>query len=189
MKSNYILNYAFGIITLTFILSCKQDEKIKVLNNSIESNLNKEILYPDSLEVYNPFENYKEENVLVPQLKIITSVNASCATCVSYINDWHSFSEELISKDISIPIVPIFYSDDDFQLLFYSCEESRIPTFNFPFYLDYKDEFSNLNTFVTENDSFKTMLIGKDNKILLIGSPLESEKIKELYLQQIRLNR
>lgn len=186
IRSKDILRTILPLCALLILFSCKEDRKIKALSDSIESNLNRKITIPDSLKEFKPFENYKNEDAFESNLKIVTSINASCATCVSKVNDWQLFSEELISKDISIPIIPIFDSSDDFQLLFYSCENLDIPTFNFPFYLDYNDEFSRENLFINENESFRTVLINEENKVILIGSPVDSPKLKELYQSKIK---
>ena len=50
------------------------------------------------------------------------------------------------------------------------------------------DEYVKLNKFMDETDGFETVLTDSKNNILLLGNPIHSIKIKELFLEKIQPN-
>ncbi len=57
--------------------------------------------------------------------------------------------------------------------------ELRDAEFNYPVIYDYRDEFHKKNNFAP--DPYRTFLLDRNNKIILIGSPVRSPQIWELY--------
>ncbi|MDR2968690.1 MAG: DUF1573 domain-containing protein, partial [Tannerellaceae bacterium] len=56
--------------------------------------------------------------------------------------------------------------------------------FDFPVCIDLKDELNKLNLFPSDM-TFQTFLLDKDNKVAVIGNPVHSLSVKDLYLKQI----
>lgn len=57
--------------------------------------------------------------------------------------------------------------------------------FSYPIFYDYTNKMNILNKF-PKNLQYQTFLLDKDNKILLIGSPIGNHHIWNLYKQIIR---
>ena len=56
--------------------------------------------------------------------------------------------------------------------------------FVYPVCIDEEDELNKLNCF-PENEGFHTLLLDKENKIVIVGNPIQNMKIKELYLKTL----
>lgn len=176
------------ILTVTVLLvsSCKENsyiENVESLKIIVKQTLGTKLVIPEDIFLYKPFTGYKLDSIAIQKAnyKIYTLINASCGTCIRKINYWANFSREL-----KIPIVLIFRSDDRFELLRYISSSKEINTFPYPFFLDKKSELMNLNKFMKESDDFQTILTDENNTILLMGNPMNSENIKELYLKELQ---
>lgn len=177
---------------LIFIcICCKKeqikDEKIKLFTNVVSENLGKELFIPEDLESYTPFQPYATDSIQLANssLKLYSHINTSCSTCLEDIDKWFSFASEV--KKYKIPIILICKSDkDNFESIKYLCETNKIKKFPFPFFLDIKDNYVNKNPFMNASKDFETVLTDKNNTILLIGNPLHSNEMKELYLKEIQ---
>jgi hypothetical protein len=177
------------LLNLFIIISCKDKEynkNVETLKSIVNSNLGKTIIIPDSLQLYKPFSQYIADSSEIKnaKIKIYSQINASCGTCIGYITKWESLSLEL--KKYNIPVILICQSDDDFELLRFFCESKKIMTFSYPFFIDIESEFLNSNPFMKKSDNFKTVLTDENNTILLMGDPILSAEMKNLYLKEIK---
>ena len=182
-------NYIMLFILFSIITACKnkdQVEKIESLKSVVENSLGKKLMIPDSLQVYSPFKNYIADStaVLNSDYKIYSKLNASCGSCISHINLWNDLASEF--RKYKVPIILICDSDDQFELIHYFCESGKIKDFGYPFFLDKKNEFAKINKFMMTDKNFETVLTDKNNTILLMGNPMASKGIKELYLKEIQ---
>ena len=127
-------------------------------------------IYGKDTMVFNMNGNYK----------ILLYVNSvGCTACKLQLQQWKGLMEEfsrLSKKEVSF----VFYispkDKTELELLLESEE------FVYPVCMDEEDEFNNLNCF-PENEDFHTLLLDKENKVVLIGNPIHNMKIKELYLK------
>lgn len=176
-------------IIIIFFLSCNKNnydkEDLESLTKVVKNTLGQELSIPDNIYLYKPFSNYKKDSVEIKnsELKIYAEVNVSCGTCIKKIRKWISFIEE--SKNSNIPVIIVMNSEDNFKLLKYMINSGDITDFPYPFFLDKDNEFSKINEFIKNSDGFKTILTDKNNRIILLGNPLQSEKMKELYIREI----
>lgn len=67
----------------------------------------------------------------------------------------------------------------------YGIFANLIKDFSYPFFLDKKKEFVKKNDFMGKFRGFETVLTDKNNTILLMGNPVKSKEIRELYLKTI----
>lgn len=56
--------------------------------------------------------------------------------------------------------------------------------FDYPVVLDTKGKLNRLNHFPTDT-RFQTFLLDKENKVLVVGNPVQKEAIKELFIKQV----
>jgi hypothetical protein len=177
----------FGVL---FLICCKRNNNasnIDTLKTIIEKAIGNKLILPKDLELYQPFTNYELDSLQIKNanLKIYKVINASCGNCVNNVNRWNLFSKEL--DKYGVPVILVFRSTDNFELLKNIITNmNEINSFPYPFFLDNENKFVKSNSFMTESDSFMTVLTDKNNSILLIGNPLNSQEIKELYLKEIQ---
>lgn len=183
-----IKSASIGILLALFFLSCynnKNREHEKILKAIVEENLGKKLLLPDSLIVYSPFSNYLKDSLEIStsNLKIYSYINASCATCVESMNSWikliHVFSK------YQVPVIIICDSKDNFELIKYLHESDAIKSFPYPLFFDVGKNFLKRNKFMEQSLHFETVLTDKNNTILLIGNPIYSKGIEEMYIKEI----
>ncbi|MFV0505960.1 MAG: hypothetical protein ACK5L5_04510 [Bacteroidales bacterium] len=161
--------------------------KITKLESVAEKALGKKLNLPDSLGIYAPFTNYLENDksdLLNSEYKIYSRIDASCGTCIGHINSWNELVPEFNKH--KVPIILICTSDDDFELIKHFYETGEILDFGYPFFLDKKNEFVQSNSFMLNDKGFETVLTDKNDNILLLGSPIQSKSMHDLYLQEIQ---
>lgn len=189
MKKN-IFKYLVVILCTTSIISCKKNQNSEVvdsLKSTIDLNLGKRLIIPDSLELYNFLSDSIDiKEIFNSELKIYTHIDASCGTCIESLMAWNNLIPELNRNNIDV--ILICTSDNKFELLKYYFESKEIDNFSYPLFLDHKNNFLKNNKFMLKSKNFETVLTDKDDSILLLGNPNYSNKIKELYFKEIKKN-
>ena len=56
--------------------------------------------------------------------------------------------------------------------------------FHYPLFIDVEDKFNSLNKLPAES-RFRTFLLDENNRIILIGNPVQNPKIRDLYIRTI----
>lgn len=74
-----------------------------------------------------------------------------------------------------------FFNPKDYEEL---CQFFKRDLFDIPICIDFKDELNILNNFPSLSQ-FHTLLLDKNNKVLVIGNPVQSEDVRSLYIKQI----
>lgn len=183
------LKLILEIIGVAIFISCTSNnqlsDKIKTLESVAEKAINRQLNIPDSLIIYSPFSSnlsYKDD-LFDSEYKIYSNVDASCGTCIGEINAWNELAPKF--DKFKVPVILICHSNDNFVLLKYFCENGEIGDFKFPFFLDYSNDFVEINEFMSYNKNFETVLTDRDNNVLALGNPIHSVKILEIYLNII----
>lgn len=188
----YMFNIIKSVIFIIFVdstISCQNREKHvkeKYLKSVVENCLGKKLMIPDGLIKYTPFHDYIADSVQLSNAiyKIYSHINASCPTCIRDIKLWNSLISDF--GKFKVPVVLICESDDNFELFKYMHETGEIKHFSYPFFFDVKRVFLTQNKFMKESQQFETVLTDKENNILLLGNPIRSKEMKELYLMEIQ---
>jgi hypothetical protein len=61
----------------------------------------------------------------------------------------------------------------------------KLNEFNYPAFIDEKDEINSLNQFPSGNRQFQCFLLDKENRVEIIGNPILNPQIEKLYKQKI----
>lgn len=193
MKNDITRILILVFISIT-IISCnnkKDRERIKHLTKEINNTIGKTLIIPDSLETYIPpyslmtqsdFEDQRAENTF--KLKLFSHIDASCGTCVESILSWDSIIPKLKKKNVQVNL--ICSSSSDFELLKYFFESEQINNFSHYLLLDNKNVFLEDNPFMSQSKNFETTLVNNNNEILLIGNPIYSKEMKDIYFEKIK---
>lgn len=157
------------IIVLLTIISCTRHNKITNEQKIIEKWFDKELVLPLIDEVPG-------------QRKIVSVVDGLCNPCVSTLSSWEKYLDEFHQQDTTLKII-IYMSYVDSSMF----DEIFNINQNLCKYLvfDKNNDFMNINK-LTNNPRFTTFLVDQDNKVKLIGSPVQNETLKNLYLEQIK---
>jgi len=181
------MNYLFKniknfviIIFLFSILSCKYYNAKK----NIDSLKNTEIQLPEKvIFIYdNKIYTYDTFNLINSKYKILTYISGGCHACYININRWKSLIDSL--KLYGIPV--LFYISVDDINYFKKILYPEIK-FKYPFIVDTLNLFYMKNKLYNyDNFHFYTFMVDKNNKIILIGNPAMSVRVKNLYFKTIK---
>jgi hypothetical protein len=83
-----------------------------------------------------------------------------------------------------VPVIFICYSKDNFELVKYLSENEKI-NFPFPYIFDTNDKFSQQNPLFKQGHPYQTVLVNKNNEILIFGDPTSSATIMDQYVTVI----
>ncbi len=173
---------------LIFASSCFEstNKTTSSLEGRIDNILGKSLTISSSLNLYKPFATYLADSteIVNSNYKIYSYINTSCGSCIASVDLWNKFSLRI--KKYKIPVVLVCGSNDNFEMFKYFCETAEIADFPYPFLLDSKGEYIKLNEFMAINSNFKTVLVNKDNSIVLLGDPTQSKEMEVLYLNEIK---
>ncbi len=191
MSKYRIKNLWFYLFFIFFSLACQSREKDTLesrLKIIIKNNIGKKLILPDSLRAYyisNSNCIADSNEISNANYKIYSHINASCPTCIRDIKLWNRIIINYFSN-LNVPVILVCNSKDNFELIKYIFEKGEIEDFSYPLFFDKKNEYTIENTFMKESQHLKTVLTDKENRILLFGNPIRSQKIKELYIKEIR---
>ncbi len=182
------INYALLIICAVCLTSCQnkqEKETIAKHRSIIDTTLGKKLKLPTVLSAYDCLNDYRSDSIGTsnPKFKIYSRVNASCGTCVDQIDQWGDLSSELGKYNTSIILV--CHSENNFEFIKHLCESGKIKEYTDPLYFDEENKFADLNSFMKRSKHFETVLTDRDDTILLMGNPLRSKAMKDLYIKEI----
>ena len=189
LKLNNIVKCSILFACFYSFTACKNNEtkaKEASLKSVVENCLGKKLILPDSLSTYKPFTNYIADSIEVSNatIKIYSHINASCPTCIRDIVLWNSIIP-YFSK-FKVPVILVCESNDNFEMVKYFHETREVKSFSYPLFFDLENEYIKRNKFMKESQQFETVLTDKENNILLLGNPIRSKEMKELYLKEIQ---
>lgn len=179
-----IMKISFSVYMVILILfsSCQNSNKNEIIS-LVKEWEGKEILFPTG-SVFTILERDTVEHAKNDvDYKIVTYVDSTgCMSCKLQLSRWKEFILELDTiSPKKIPFLFYFYPKNKSELNFIVYRN----TFNYPICIDEKDSFNKLNHFPA-NMMFQTFLLDRDNRVLAIGNPIHSSKVKELYLKIIQ---
>ena len=171
----------FFSIILLILSSCTEINKNKITDLVQEWNY-KEILFPKNLIFTSQGKDTVDFSLSNAEYKIINYVDSiECFSCRLQLNKW----QELITMMDSLTLKEIAFG---FFLQAKTVSELQDITqkynFKYPICFDEKGEFNYLNHF-PKQEGFQTFLLNKNNKVIAIGNPIHSPRIKSLYLSLI----
>lgn len=118
-----------------------------------------------------------------PKLKIVSYIDGTCGVCVSDLRKWKTIIEDFESyKNIEFVFYVNALDFDAFSKFVNKDEPYPIPLVN-----DSNNVFFERNA-LEKIKQFQTFLLDEKDEVIIIGSPLYSEKLRDLYLQEIKRN-
>jgi len=172
-------------IGIVLINGCNQDEKrnknVKIKDQLIDS-YHKSINLPDSLVLF--YDGDKRpialSNYLTENLKILSILGNDCQKCtVSELLFWDDFSMNYENID-KIELI-LVYSGPNYYFTNVLSKEIGV---QIPVLLDKSGIIQNQNT-LFDDPLYRTVLLDKENRILLVGNFINNMKLKKLYFEEI----
>lgn len=178
-------------IIITILLSClfftschipKKEEENKTwkeyARRIINSYINQPLNIPDSV-IYYDYQKNDIDSIFNSTIKIIFNVDIDCATCLMKFDYWNNFIQN-IKKECGQEIPILAYVNS-------SSRENISQTVNglwtHPWVYDKGFHFIDKNKL--HDNRFQVVLLDQNNKIRLIGNPLENEALGKLYKETI----
>lgn len=173
----------FVMFLLLLFVSCvnKGSDNIVSLLKEWE---HKEIVFPKKMY----FTIMLEDTILYDyqsEYKILTYIDSiGCTSCKLQLPAWKMLIEEMDSLYTDKVKFIFIFSPYRIQDINYAMLAAN---FKYPVYVDTYDSFANLNRFPSDT-KFHTLLLDKNNKVIVIGNPVYNPKIKELYMKVVSNN-
>lgn len=120
--------------------------------------------------------------------RMVVYVDSSeCTPCaLSKLRFWNPLIKEAQDKKINIDyifiIAPKPEDKDDVSM------EMEITDLRSSIYLDTAYVFRKTNPAIPKDNRFHSFLLNKENNVIMVGCPITSEKIKEIYCRAIDIN-
>ncbi len=168
------------LLMLLFIVfaSCKNNGNEASVIKILKEWYGKEVVFPNN-PVFTIFgQDTVDFSFRNAEYKVVSYVDTlGCLSCKLQLDKWKDVIHRIDSvSDVRVPFVFVF-SPEKLRDVMYATKSGG---FDYPILLDLKGEFNALNHF-PDNFNFQTMLLGKDNKVLAIGNPVQNPKIIDLY--------
>lgn len=172
MRNAFII---FGLALCLF--SCSEKEKLKealliMQERPFSLPLDDMVYVGDTLESPHEQSSYYK--------LIVYTDSSQCASCkIRSMRNWNPFEERLKSSRSNVKLFFIFHpAFRDRQTL--SFVMRVMPPSGFV-YVDTANCFARLNPQMPDNPSMHTFLLDEENKVLLVGSPLDNPDVEEIF--------
>ena len=171
----------FFSICLVVLLLCSCHSRRKEIARIVEEWKNKEVIFPDPLLV-----KVQGRDTILPDFqerkyKILNYIDTSgCTECRMKLAEWQLLKQEIdsLGYDVDILFVAWVHNYDELEIL------QRANRCQLPFLYDPQGDMQKINQFPAE-PAFQTFLLDSLNRVLLIGSPVENDKIWTLYQRSL----
>lgn len=182
LRKNIFPFTATAAVLCLLLLVTACNKKKRQLTKLVEEWQGKEILFPTNPEIklYGHDTTYPE--LFSREYKILNYIDTNgCTECRLKLFDWQLLKEEVDSLNLDVAVVFVAWVKSYKQLE----EIQKLNRFNTPLIYDRTGQADSLNHFPTIS-GFQTFLLDKDNRVVLIGSPINNEVLWNLYKKTIR---
>lgn len=174
------MKHIYLLFVLIVVFSCEEIGTRGVANR-IQSIYGQQIHFTNE-DTY--FVNGRDtiiKNKLNSKTKILVYADTtSCDECSLRLGEWGVKQRELKLSDFDTDVIFVINSNDYKRFEHYAHETLS----NYPFIYDLDGIFKKKNADPL-SDVYRTFLLDKYNRIVLVGSPLLNDKLLELYKKEI----
>lgn len=173
----------FILLCVLCIVSCQKgkNDKDEIIRLVTEWQ-GKEIVFPNKIVFTRYFTDTVDYQIPDADYKVLVYVDSvGCTSCRLKLGQWKSFINETDSLTAgNIPFL-FFFGQGDYKEINYLLKRDQ---FDLPICLDQDDRLNKLNKFPADMN-FQTFLLDKENKVVVIGNPINNLAVRDLYLKQI----
>ena len=177
--------FVLVILVIVFSYSCRKDVRRENAAKTIKEWTGKEIKFPKELAITSIGRDTTCIDLYNDNFKILLYVDSSgCTSCRLKLYEWKMIIDESDSIFLKKPeFVFIFQPKkrDERELQIILIQNG----FDHPFFIDKDNEIGRLNAFPSNSD-YNCFLLDKDNKVIVIGNPVQNSGIWQLFKKVIR---
>lgn len=174
----------FIIILCICFMSCNSKEE-KEYKEYVKRMYNKKLIFPENIEIKqldrfdSVYIKHPDKFIKDSVYRITTFIYGNCHACVEELNKWQKIIQEFSQEQVRI----LFFIYAEIYPTFEIMNE-KIVKFKYPIIYDPKNHYVKKNK-IPDNKLLNTFLIDRTGKIILIGNPIVSDKIFELYKSKL----
>ena len=172
------------LLVLTIFFSCqdKQKEEKKQIAQLVNEWQGKQIVFPENLIFTRYLTDTTDFQIPQSDYKVLIYVDSiGCTSCKLQLHKWKQLIEYTDSATQGkVPFLFFFHPKDAKEIRYLLKRDG----FNRPVCIDMDDWLNKLNKFPADM-TFQTFLLDKDNKVAVLGNPINNTAVKDLYLKQI----
>ena len=175
------MNKIYLFLLFLLLTSCEENKGERILR-WIQSWECLEIIFPKIALFTIQGKDTVDFDWVNVDFKIVTYVDSTgCTGCKLQLLEWSDFIQEVDSlSNKNVSFVFYFHPKDKTKLR----HLLRLNDFTHPVCFDEKDEFNALNDFPKERE-LQTVLLNKNNEVIVIGNPHYTRSIRNVYLRRI----
>lgn len=112
--------------------------------------------------------------------KIVVYINGECISCIDQFARWNEKWEDF-TRSGKVSILIFVRTQDEKELERYMADIG----FSHPFFIDPKGDLLFENNIPYDKPLLHTFLLDRNNRVVLVGSPLGNPKLESLYKREI----
>ncbi|WP_281794699.1 hypothetical protein [Paraprevotella clara] len=177
---NWAIRRHVGFVLCALLISFSCGNKRDFKDELLQMQSRHVILSLDSMDCRNIEKKIMEKQ---PVLKLVVySDTLTCSSCrLHEMQKWDPFLKRMkhYKEDINTYFIfrPLAKDMDVFNFTMKAFPPS------YPIYVDTTNIFLRMNPQIPDNPIMHTFLLDENNNVLLVGNPLENEKIEEMFWQ------
>ena len=170
------------ISTALLFISCSNNSEIK---KDLEMLQSKSITIPTDIKTLVGGKDTVVNSFMESELKlIIYSDSSACSSCaIQKMYLWDSFIEDAEKYQGRLKFYFLFSpTENDLTTVNLAL---RTNMFDYPVFIDSAGTFAKENPHLPKKPQLHTFLLDKDNKVILVGNPLNNPKIEEMFYKMV----
>lgn len=169
------------ICLVSLCLSCTNEYNKDTIANIVQEWQGREFKFPRK-EVFSTSTEDTRPLNFVNKYKIITYTDSiGCVPCRMQLKQWSRLANTLDSLTTSRVLVIKYVCPQNITDLKYDLTRDG---YRHPVCIDLSDSLNKLNHF-PDDERFRCFLLDENNRVILIGNPVQNPKIKDLYIRTI----
>lgn len=174
---------AITAIICSMFSSCQTHESSTEIQNLVKDWMGKEIIFPQEVSCISMNEKIKCISPTSTPYKILVYIDSTgCTSCKLDLYKWNMLIEEVENDMQDLVNFQFYFHPKNIRELQFLFQRDR---FKYPLYIDNNDLLNKLNNLPSDS-RFQTFLLDKNNKVMLIGNPVNNPKIWSLFKQEIK---
>ena len=165
------------IISICFLLcfSCHSEKRQAM--RIVKEWHGKEIVFPASLQPKILTRDTICTDLLEKKYKVVLHVDSTgCSECKLQLYAWKKFMEEFQTCSDSLAFIYVI-QNKNIRKIAILCRQNK---FNYPIFYDLDGEMDKINK-LHKNEKYRCFLLDQDNRIKVLGNPINNLAIKEMY--------
>lgn len=166
---------------LLLLFSCRDIQRQKV-SNQVKEWQGKEIVFPKEINFTMHGEKPLDFKIPDAEYKVLVYTDSiGCTNCKLSLGEWKEFICKADSlTDGKVPFLFFFHTKRQKDII----NQLKAFKIDLPVCMDHNDQLNLLNKFPSDMQ-FQTFLIDRNNRVKVIGNPVNNSKIRDLYLDFI----